>query len=147
MINSDAFLMAQKFRDAEIQAAQEYGGFYLFGLFEREQIPGRWDVVASAPWLKTDREGTHHLLVALREKMNLEDWKLIGAVIPLEPSSFFVSAAMNLFHLKHQVEEVNELDPSYQGTYSIRIGHAFLITADAAPAPAAQAAAPELAAA
>lgn len=57
-INSDAFLVAQKFRDAEVQVSQEHGNFYLFGLFEREQTPGRWDLVASAPWLKTDREGT-----------------------------------------------------------------------------------------
>ncbi len=138
IMGGDALLMAQKFRDAEEQVAQEKGGFYLFGLFEREQIPGRWDLLASAPWLKTDREGTYQLIVTLRERMSIDDWKLIGAVIPREPSDFYVSATMNLFDLKHQVEEVNDFFPSSQGTYGIRIGHAFLITADRHPAPAAQ---------
>lgn len=77
--------------------------------------------------------------------MNIEDWTLIGAVIPLEPSSPYVSMATNLFDLKHQIEEVNDFSPSSQGayvapssqgTYIIRIGHAFLITADKSPSPA-----------
>ncbi len=137
MITSDsALLMARKFRDAEKQVSEELGDFALFGLFEREQIPGRWDVVASAPWLKTDREGTHRLLVALREKMDIQDWKLIGAVVPLEPSSFYVECLVQYYHLEHQVEEINEIFPAGQGTYGIRIGHAFLITSNSSPAPA-----------
>ncbi len=137
MIPSDsALLMAQKFRDAEKQVSEELGNFSLFGLFEREQTPDRWDILASAPWLKTDREGTHHLLVALRDKMDVQDWKLIGAVVPLEPSAFFVQGVVNQFYLEHQVEEVNEFNPLNQGAIGIRIGHAFLITSNPSPAPA-----------
>ena len=138
IIGGDALLMAKKFRDAEEQVSQAYGGFYLFGLFEREQIPGRWDLVASAPWLKTDREGTHQLIVALRKRMDVDDWKLIGAVIPREPSDFYVESLMNCYHLKHQVEEVNEMVADHLGTYVIRVGHAFLITVDKSPVPAAK---------
>ncbi len=136
MTASNTSSIAQKFRDAEEQVSDELGGFYLFGLFEREQIPGRWDVVASAPWLKTDREGTHHLIVALREKMDIEDWNLIGAVVPLEPTAFFVQGVTNQFYLKHGVEEINDFNPLNQGTIGIQIGHAFLITSNSTPSPA-----------
>lgn len=142
MMTGSTLLMAQKFRDAEEQVSDELGEFYLFGLFERERIPGRWDVVASAPWLKTDRDGTHRLIVALREKMDVQDWKLIGAVVPLEPSAFFVQGVINQFYLEHQVEEINEFFPLNQGTIGIRIGHAFLITSNPSPAPARMSAEP-----
>ena len=136
MTIGNTLLMAQKFRDAEKQVSDELGEFYLFGLFEREQIPGRWDVVASAPWLTTDRDGTYRLITALREKMDIQDWKLIGAVVPLEPSAFFVQGVINQFHLEHQVEEINEFFPLNQGTIGTRIGHAFLITSNPSPSPA-----------
>ncbi len=131
-----AMSMAYKFRDAEKQISYEEGDFYLFGLFEREQVPGRWDLVASAPWLKTDREGTHHLIVTLRDKMDIEDWSLIGAVVPLEPSAFFVQGVTNQLYLEHGVEEINDFNPLNQGTIGIRIGHAFLITSNPSPSPA-----------
>ena len=143
IINNDALLMAQKFRAAEEKVSEERGGFYLFGLFERQQTPGRWDLVAAAPWLKTDRDGTLELIVLLRDKMKTEDWDMIASVFPIEPSAEYVEVITNVYTLDHQVEEV--FDPS-GGVYSgIYIGHAFLITSNASPSPVS--AARELAAA
>ena len=130
MIN-DAMLMAQKFQAAEEKVAEEQGGFYLFGLFERQRTPGRWDLVAAAPWLKTDRDGTLELIVLLRDKMDTEDWKIVASVFPVEPSSEWVQWMNSNYHLEHQAEEI--FDPNRSGIY---VGHAFLITSNPRPSTA-----------
>ncbi len=44
----------RQFQDAEEKISRERGAFTLFGLFERTDIFGKYDVVVSAPWLKDD---------------------------------------------------------------------------------------------
>ena len=121
--------MVEKFREAEEKVSAERGGFYLFGLFERERTPGRWDLVASAPWLKTDRDGTLDIMISLRDKMKTEDWKMIGGIFPIEPSAPYVEWITKHFRLQHQLEEISKT-----GFGNVHIGHAFLITANPSPA-------------
>lgn len=129
MTNSDnAVKMAEKFRDAEEKVARERGEFYMFGLFERDQMPGKWDLVASAPWLKTDRDGTLDIIVALRDKMETEDWKMIGGVFPLEASAAYVEWITSNYRVKHHIEEV--IGTNFT---NVHIGHAFIITSDPSP--------------
>lgn len=130
-IQDDTRILAEKFRDAEEKVAEERGGFYLFGLFERQRSPGRWDLVASAPWLKTDREGTVELIVLLRDKMDTEDWKVIGGVFPTEPTSDFVKWITSNYYLNHQVQEERD-----SGFSNVAIGRAILITVNSSPTPA-----------
>jgi hypothetical protein len=132
MRNNDVLMMAQKLRAAEEKVAQERGGFYLFGLFERQQAPGRWNLVASAPWLKTDLDGTKEIIALLRSNMDTGDWKVVSAVFPIDPSEDFTELVLSKYSLKHQIQEV--YDPALGDEFP---GHAFLITADKSPAPAA----------
>ncbi len=129
--NDDAMLMARKFRDAEEKVAEERGGFYLFGLFERQRTPGRWDLVASAPWLRTDRDGTVELVVLLRDKMDTDDWRVVASVVPVEPSGDYVRWITSNYNLSHQVEEVFD-----SGFSDVALGRALLITVNPSPAPA-----------
>ncbi len=99
MIMNDALLVAQKFRAAEQKVSEGRGGFCLFGLFERQKTPGRWDLVAAAPWLKTDCDGTLELIVLLRDKMETEDWDMIASVYPIEPSAEYVNVITSLYSL------------------------------------------------
>ncbi len=46
--------VVRQFQDAEEKISRERGAFALFGLFERSDIFGKYDVVVSAPWLKDD---------------------------------------------------------------------------------------------
>lgn len=121
--------MAAKFREAEEKVSRQCGEFYLFGLFERERSPGRWDLVASAPWLKTDYEGTQEIIALLRNHTEIEDWKLVTGVFPLEPSVDFVKWITQRYHLEHRVEEVYNVVLD-----GITINRAFIITANPQPA-------------
>ena len=50
-------VLAENLRRAEEAMAEQHGPFILFGLFEQEETPGRWDAVAAAPWLTSNRAG------------------------------------------------------------------------------------------
>ena len=129
--NSDALFIAQKLRFAEEKVAEERGDFLLFGLFERQETPGRWDLVASAPWLATGRGGIGELIALLRKNMDTGDWKVVSRVVLLDPTAEFVEWVTTHYALNHQVEEV------YSGGFSdVAVGHAFLITSNPSPAPA-----------
>ena len=47
--------LTEKFTRLESQIAQEKGDFTLFALFMREDVPDRWDLIVSAPWLGDDK--------------------------------------------------------------------------------------------
>jgi hypothetical protein len=46
--------MIEKLASLERDVASEKGEFSLFGLFLREDAEGKWDLLASAPWLETN---------------------------------------------------------------------------------------------
>jgi hypothetical protein len=122
----------ERFRDAEEYASQQRGGFSLFGLFEREDVPGRWDLVASAPWLRTGRAGIRELVDLLGAVFSVQDWnniaKIIATVLPLEPSAPFVRAATHKYNAEHQITEVTNAILN-----GIPVSRAFIITANASP--------------
>ena len=126
--NSDAVFIAQKLRYAEEKVAGERGDFFLFGLFERQECPGRWDLVASAPWLKTDRNGIAELIALLRRNMDTGDWKVVSRVVPIDPADEFVEWVTTHYTVDHQVEDVYSA-----GFSNLGVGHAILITSNPNP--------------
>lgn len=128
---NDVLTMAQAFCAAEEKVSAERGGFCLFGLFERERTPGRWDLVVSAPWLKTDRDATLEIIVLLRDHMETRDWQMVATVLPLEHTAAYVEWITSNYRMEHQVEEVFGTDFS-----NVHLGHAILITSNPSPSPA-----------
>jgi hypothetical protein len=45
----------QRFAALEASIAEEKGSFALFALFMRKEVPDRWDLIVSAPWLGDDK--------------------------------------------------------------------------------------------
>lgn len=135
-VDTASVVLAEHFRVAEKKVAEEYGGFSLFGLFETEDMPGKWDLVASAPWLETGYNGIKRLIDALRVHFD-KDWQGVSVVVPLTTDTDFVRAITRKYQFEHQVEEIGS-------TYAngVYISHAFLITSNPSPVPARAAAAP-----
>ena len=129
--NRDALLIARKFQAAEKKVAEERGEFVLFGIFEQEEMPGRWNLIASAAWLTNSLVGINELIDLLRKNMDTGDWKVISRIVPLDPSSEFVEWVTSHYTLNHQLEEVYS-----PGVAETGAGHAILITSNPNPSPA-----------
>lgn len=54
MTSISTMSMVRQLQDAEEKISREHGEFTLFGLFERTDVFGKYDVVVSAPWLRDD---------------------------------------------------------------------------------------------
>ena len=62
-----------KLQEAEKELSRERGTFTLFGLFERRNLIGSWDVVRSAPWLGTDYEAIKWMVKNLQWRFTKEE--------------------------------------------------------------------------
>lgn len=120
--------LIEKSRRVEREIARNWGGFSLFGLFEREQTAGKWDVLVSAPWLRTDRTGIQLIVSGFISELSQEDWLMIAGVVPLSSSSPYVQWIAQRFNVEHGREEVS--NTVFDGVY---INRAVIITANPQP--------------
>ena len=130
-VDTSSLVIAEKFRGAEAEVAQNRGEFAVFGLFEIEDHPGRWDLVAAAPWLDSSRSSIRELIDAVSQYFSVKDWKIISTVVPMKTDSDFAQAITRKYHLEHEVEEIGNV--YVNGVY---VKHAFLITSNSNLLPA-----------
>jgi len=130
-VDTASIALAESFRAAEEKVAEERGEFCLFGLFETEDAPNSWDLVAAAPWLDASSHRIKDLIDAVSTYFSVKDWKRISAAFPMTTDSDFAQAITRKYQLKHQVEEIG--NTYVNGVY---ISHAFLITSNPSPSPA-----------
>jgi len=131
MTFADTITLPRKFRVAEEQATRKGWPFTLFALIEREDTPGQWDLVVSATWAHSDREGIAHIIKVLSsEDLTTIDWFLISRIVPLDPSDEFVQMIARLFPTEHGMREI---PAGILG--ETRINHAVIITARSTQVP------------
>ena len=120
-------MLAEKCRDAEKNLSEEYGGFTLFCLVQRESTAGKWDIVVSAPWLTTRMADTQRIVDGMLPFLTQEDWLRTAGVVPVEPNSDFVQTLTSLFHAEHEIQQTG---PIY--TDDVLVDRAVIITANQA---------------
>lgn len=81
--------LLKKYADAGGKIAEAEGPLTLYGLFEREDTPGKFDLVVSAPWLSTGRQSLLHLATYLPH-LTAEEGALMGGIVALAPDDAFV---------------------------------------------------------
>ena len=64
----------ERFRSAEEAISKSGRNFTLFGLFQRDDLPTKYDVVVSAPWLVSNRSSLDLLIGLIREAIGDEGW-------------------------------------------------------------------------
>ena len=87
--------LLDKLKVAQRKASEALGEFTLFGLFGRGDTPGRFDIIASAPWLTADGAGIDKIFPFLPRLVPGET-SLVGSIVPLPPDTEFVQAIIRL---------------------------------------------------
>lgn len=124
--------LVKKFQAAEKAISLVRGSFLLFVLAERDEAPGKWDLLVSAEWLEINRNGIDQMVDALKPYLEPTDWRHLASITPLSPSMKYVQWIAQKYGFQHEVLEV--ANTFWDGVF---VSHAFLITADKSPAPAA----------
>lgn len=85
-IEQDLGEMIGKLHQAEIDISAELGNFRLFAVFSRPDAPGKYDLLASAPWGDKNGElALRNLLERLKERLLPEEIRKIPRVIWFDP--------------------------------------------------------------
>lgn len=70
---------------------QERGPFQVFGLFEREEAPGRWDLLVAAPWMTDHQlESVRFLFSTIRDHLGREEWPSIEHIVAMDLQDRFL---------------------------------------------------------
>src|SRR5436305_13267450 len=92
----------EKLKATEGEIAGERGGFALFALFEREELPGKWDVVFSAPWVReSKRSAIGYVVEKTCATLDSEEFLSIARFVPLRPTEDFVRALTQRVGVEH----------------------------------------------
>lgn len=123
-----------KFAWLESQIAREKGDFTLFALFMREDVPDRWDLIVSAPWVGEDKDALVSYLVGqIRSRLGKEYLTYLSRIVPVDPDAVAVRDLNRAIQVEHGNVEVR--DSTFFG---LAIKHAHIITSKRPPAPAAR---------
>ena len=117
--------IADKCLAAEKKLSEEHGGFALFCMIQRESTAGKWDVVASAPWLTTDRAGIRLLGEGLLLFLSPQEWLQVASPFPVAPDTEFVQSMTRRFDVEHDLVETGTIY-----TDDVMVDRAIIITAN-----------------
>lgn len=118
-----------KLQIAEKNIASVQGPFILFALAEREEAPGKWDLLVSAAWLESGRQGIQQMVDRLKEYLTPADWMQLASITPLPPATDYVQWIAHKYGVQHDNQEV--INTYWDGLF---IPHGYVITANPSPA-------------
>lgn len=124
--------LIEKFARLEAEIAQERGDFTLFALFMREDVPDRWDLIISAPWVGEDKRGAvDYLIDQIKSKLGKEDLIWLSRIVPVDPEDVEVQDLNRTIQVEHGNVEVRD-----SNFFGLAIKRAHIITSKLRPAPA-----------
>jgi hypothetical protein len=95
--------LVDKLLDIEQRINQESGALVLFALFERDDAPGKWDLVVSAAWAKENQEKDliNRIAIQVRNDLRWEEKVMLSRILILDPQDPFVQAINGMANVDH----------------------------------------------
>ena len=85
--------LTEKFAELESRIAEEKGDFALFALFMREDSPGRWDLIVSAPWTGDDKQSAVNYFVSqIKSSLGEQGLTNLSRIVVVDPQDAAVQA-------------------------------------------------------
>ena len=126
--------LARRLQIAEKAIASIHGQFVLFVLAEREEAPGKWDLLVSASWLETSRKGVQQMVDLLSPYLTALEWVQLASITPLAPAMEYVQWLAQKYELQHDNLEV--VNAFWDGLFIPR-GYVITASPSAVPQPVA----------
>ena len=116
--------LTENFARLESELAQEKGDFTLFALFMREDVPDRWDLIVSAPWVGEDKQAAVSYLVGqIKSRLGEDDLTRLSRIVVVDPEDAAVQNLNRTIHVEHGNVEVWD-----NNFFGLAIKHAQIIT-------------------
>ena len=126
--------LASNFTRLESRIAENKGDFALFALFLREDVPDRWDLIVSAPWVGADRQGALNYLVnEIKSFLGPQDLTALARIVVVDPNDAAFQNLNRAIRVEHGTAEVRD-----SNFFGLPIKHAYIITSKRPSAPVAR---------
>ena len=123
--------IADTFARLESRIAEIKGDFTLFALFLREDVPDRWDLIISAPWVGSDREAAlAYLIDEIRSSLGAQYLTMLSRIVFVDPHDAAVQAFNRAIKVEHGRTEVRD-----SNFFGLPIKQAYIITSKFPGAP------------
>ena len=123
--------LKDNFRRLESDISAVRGEFALFALFLREDLPDRWDLIVSAPWVATDQKSALDYLVnKIKSDLGPEELTQLSRIVFIDPEDVAVENLNKSIHVEHGSVEVRD-----SNFFGLPIKYAFIITSKRPAAP------------
>lgn len=117
--------MVAALEQVERELSRQQGSFTLFALFERQDIPSRWDLVIAAPWVDRDNEQAMRLLASeMKKRLPPSDVVRVSRIVLLDSDDSSVRAITSAHPVEHGRVEIDEASD-----YGLPADRGFVITA------------------
>jgi hypothetical protein len=115
--------LVENFKNLEVAVSKERGPFSLFGLFAREDLPDRWDLIVSAPWAANPREATEFLVDEIKKQIGPQKLSNLSRIVIVPYGDAAVGAMNQAMHIEHGSAEVSD-----SNFFGLAIKKAYIIT-------------------
>ena len=116
--------VASTFASLESTIARDKGPFEFFALFQREDVPDRWDLVASAPWISSDQDSAlKYFISRIQTDLGSDGLTALSRIVFADPGDPAVSNISRGLSVEHGPVEVR--NSTFSG---VPVRHAFIIT-------------------
>ncbi len=100
--------LARFFLIVEGDVAKKQGDLTLFALFERDDLPDRWDLVVAAPWLGADDRAALEIIAdEIQRVIGSQVMVALSRIVVLLPSDARVRAINQAVRVEHGKIDVN----------------------------------------
>jgi hypothetical protein len=115
---------AEKLKDIEKELSDSKGPFELFALFLREGAPGKWDLIISADWARSDKRAAINLIVEkIRKVFTDQEMLMLSRLAILDKDNAALKALHGAVQVEHGLAEISD-----SNFFGLAIKHAYLIT-------------------
>jgi hypothetical protein len=116
--------LAEKLVFIEHEVSSEKGEFSLFGLFLREDLESKWDLVVSASWIEPDKEhALDYLAKRLQSHLQPQELLTISRIVLVDENSPASEAVHRAIRVEGGTAEVQD-----SNFFGLQIKHAYIIT-------------------
>lgn len=93
----------------EKDVSEKKGGFFLFALLAREDLPDRWDLVFSAPWSTNANDAVEYIVAEIKSKLGAPELTNLSRIVFVQPTDPAVLAINRAFRVEHGAAEVRDI--------------------------------------
>ena len=112
-----------EFAKLESDVAASRGDFALFALFLREDVPDRWDLIVSAPWVLNEKAELSYLVDKIKSVLGPNALTQLSRIVFADPTDLEVQSLNKAIRVEHGSVEVKD-----SNFFGLAVKHAFIIT-------------------